>query len=54
MRTQAIAAAMVVAAPLLVLGSPQVAACWDTAGYGIRPAPSLRPSPRVVPSPLPP
>ena len=34
MRTQAIAAAMVVAAPLLVLGSPQAAACWDTAGYG--------------------
>ncbi|MFZ0852417.1 MAG: hypothetical protein WAO08_24830 [Hyphomicrobiaceae bacterium] len=34
MRTQAIAAVMVVAAPLLVLGSPQAAACWDTAGYG--------------------
>ena len=34
MRTQAIAAVTVVAAPLFVLGSPQAAACWDTAGYG--------------------
>ena len=33
MRIRTIAAALVVAAPLLALGSPQAAACWDT-GYG--------------------
>jgi len=33
MRIPTIAAAVVAAAPLLVLGSPQAAACWDT-GYG--------------------
>ncbi|MFZ0849590.1 MAG: hypothetical protein WAO08_10355 [Hyphomicrobiaceae bacterium] len=38
MRTQAIAAVMVVAAPLLVLGSLQAVACWGTAGYGYQTA----------------
>jgi hypothetical protein len=33
MRIRTIAAALVVAAPLLALGSPQAAACWGT-GYG--------------------
>ena len=33
MRIPTIAAALVVAAPLLALGSPQAAACWGT-GYG--------------------
>ena len=33
MRIRTIAAALVVAAPLLALGSPQAAACWDR-GYG--------------------
>jgi hypothetical protein len=33
MRLRTIAAAFVVAAPLLALGSPQAAACWDR-GYG--------------------
>ena len=32
MRIRTIAAAFVVAAPLLALGSPQAAACWET-GY---------------------
>jgi hypothetical protein len=35
MRIRTIAAAFVVAAPLLALGSPQAAACGD-AGYGYR------------------
>ena len=35
MRIRKIAAAFVVAAPLLALGSPQAAACWDT-GYSYR------------------
>ena len=30
MRIRTIAAALVVAAPLLALGSPQAAACWET------------------------
>lgn len=33
MRVRTIAAALVVGAPLLALGSPKAAACWDT-GYG--------------------
>ena len=32
MRIRTIAAALVVAAPLLAVGSPQAAACWET-GY---------------------
>ena len=32
MRIRTIAAALVVAAPLLALGSPQATACWET-GY---------------------
>ena len=34
MRLRAIAAALVVAAPLLVLESPLAAACWEGRGYG--------------------
>ncbi len=34
MRLRTIAAALVVAAPLLVLESPSVAACWEGRGYG--------------------
>ena len=34
MRIRTIAAALVVAAPLLAVGSPQAAACWETYGYG--------------------
>jgi hypothetical protein len=33
MRIRTIAVALVVAAPLLALGSPQAAACWETASY---------------------
>ena len=43
MRTQAIAAAMVVAAPLLVLGSPQAAAFCSPAGYGYQTAAVVTP-----------
>ena len=43
MRTQAIAAALVVAAPLLVLGSPQAAACCTPAGYGYQTAAVVTP-----------
>ena len=34
MRIRTIAAALVVAAPLLVLESPLAAACWEGSGYG--------------------
>ena len=34
MRIRTIAAALVVAAPLLVLESPSAAACWEGRGYG--------------------
>jgi hypothetical protein len=35
MQIRTITAALVVAAPILALGSPQAAACWDTGrGYG--------------------
>ena len=34
MRIRTIAAALVVAAPLLVLESPLAAACWEGRGYG--------------------
>ena len=34
MRIRTIAAALVVAAPLLVLESPSAAACWEGGGYG--------------------
>jgi hypothetical protein len=43
MRTQAIAAVMVVAASLLVLGSPQAAAYWGKAGYGYQTAAVVTP-----------
>lgn len=33
MRIRIIGVAFVVAAPLLALGSPQAAACWETASY---------------------
>ena len=42
MRIRAIAAALVVAAPLLALGSPQAAACWGT-GYGYGATTAARP-----------
>jgi hypothetical protein len=35
MRLRMIAAAFVIAAPLLALGSPQAAACWER-GFGYR------------------
>ena len=34
MRLRTIAAALVVAAPLLVLESPSASACWEGRGYG--------------------
>ena len=34
MRLRTIAAALVVAAPLLALESPSAAACWEGRGYG--------------------
>jgi len=43
MRTQAIAAVMVVAAPLLGLGSPQAAACCTPAGYAYQTAAVVTP-----------
>ena len=34
MRLRTIAAALVIASPLLVLESPSAAACWEGSGYG--------------------